>query len=252
MRAPILLWTMQRTGGTTLANLLHYLRGEGECFHEPFNLDRVHGGITARWNAERNAEKLLVSLGEALGSRPVVKHCFENASIEPEMNDALLRVSTRLGYRHVVLHRRDEMGRILSRELAIATDAWGKMEAGAIYAELRSGVRKLPEIDVEGCIHHIRYCHARRREVERMFRQASAEAFVLDFETLYTSYERGRREIADLLEFAGIGGTAQGKELLIEDFLKNKGQDSAPMLTLFPNYETARLKLQEEISAIYV
>ena len=111
MSSPFLIWTMQRTGGTSLTELLMAMSE-----HEPFNWakkqPRQFWPITEAWNTHHDADALRGALDGLFAERFLIKHCYELLSMS--FNLHLMQAAVGTPYRHVVLRRRDEPSRLVS------------------------------------------------------------------------------------------------------------------------------------------
>lgn len=224
---------MRRTGGTTLAGSLEILSEHPKIAHEPFNPDRMFGHITNTWFAERDDARLERDIRQALAKRPVIKHCYELRTLE--LNDRLMKVSTDLGYRHIILDRRAEDDRILSLELAQATDAWGGPDARAIYAEIMSGVRVPRPIDIDSAVAHMEHCLDRRRSLLEILHRHGQAPFVVYFEDVFSDPAKGRDLLRRLVEFVGLSpADYPGYDALVDEALLTRGQNSAQIRQFVP------------------
>lgn len=246
MSAPHIIWTMQRTGGTTLAGLLSTLSDFPGVEHEPFNHERLYGWVVRNWQTHRDTDDLTADITKALEKRPVIKHCYE--LLPPALNQTLLRVSTELGYLHIILDRRAEVKRILSLELAKQTGAWGGKEAREIFAEIKDGTRTLAPMDIEAALQHLEACQQRRRDLVALFQDAGIDPFVVYFEDVYSDFEAGSVLVRALIDFLEIDIKAQDKfEKMVEDALRHKGQNSARVMDAIPNIEETRAALWDRV-----
>lgn len=242
MSAPYIIWTMQRTGGTTLAALFAGLSEYQGIQHEPFNPERVLHWIHQNWLESRDPDKLRADLAKGLANTPLIKHCYE--LMPPELNRALMEVSSSLGYRHIILDRRAEPKRILSLELAKLTGAWGKQEAGKIYRSIEAGDVQLEAMDQARAMHHMAVCQSKRRELSDLLDSLSQTAFVIYFEDVYTDPEAGRRRIRDLVDFLEIKVDAlDDYETRVNDALLKRGQNSSRIMESVPNIDEVRAAL---------
>lgn len=243
MSAPFLIWTLRRTGGTTLTTLLTALSDHPGTEHEPFNPDRHFGAVTRHWRAQQDAARLRADIEAALAPRPVIKHCYE--IMPPALNRTLMEVSTERGYRHVILDRRDEADRVLSLELAKITGAWGSEAATRIYAEIEAGTGTLAPLDIEGAVAHLRYCHKRRGEIRDLLVASGQRPHVIYFEDVYRDPQAGRAQVGAVLEFLGIDPADHPDyEARLTEALLTRGQNSARIMSAVPNIEAARAALE--------
>jgi len=240
---PYVIWTMRRTGGTTLASLLATLSEHSGIQHEPFNSDRMFGHIPAAFAQTGDAEQLRSDLRQCLAKSPLIKHCYE---LMPEaFNAAFLEVSTALGYRHIVLDRRSETDRIVSLELAHLTGAWGGDAAQKIYPAIEAGEVSLEPINVTRALKEMQLCNIRRKELAQMTAATDPAPFVVYFEDVYSDPQEGRGLIARLLAFLDIPpGGHKDYETLLSDALLKRGQNSARILQAVPNVQKDLAQLE--------
>lgn len=249
MSFPYIIWTLRRTGGTTLTALVNGLSEHPTVQHEPLNEERVFGHISKSWRLDQDQNQLTQQLQEALAKRPLIKHCFE--LVAPEVNQTLADVATELGYRHVYLDRRDEVGRILSLELAKLTGVWGKEGSFKIYNEMEAGKLTLDPFDTASAVVHLRYCHQRRAEVQARLQETADTYHEVYFEDVYTDFDQGRETVGQLLDFLGIDvSTVPDYTAQLTNALKRRGQNSARVMDLVPNIDETRAALQSNLSAL--
>src|SRR5579863_9787871 len=105
MSHPFIIWTMQRTGGTSLTDLLLEMSEHKAAEHEPFNRDRQFGAVTIAWAQTKDEEALRRALADLLAQRHLIKHTYELRDMQ--LNLALMEAAAR-DYRHIFLFRRDE------------------------------------------------------------------------------------------------------------------------------------------------
>lgn len=244
MSHPYIIWTMQRTGGTTLAALLATLSEHPGVEHEPFNAERLFGKVTTNWQQAKDTHRLRADIEAVLEPRPVIKHCYE--LLPPAVNQSLMQVASAKDYRHIILDRRAETDRILSLELAKLTGAWGGHEAIDIYDAIERGEVELKPINVEQALQHMSICQQRRRAVSEQFQSLGETPFVVYFEDVYSDPKSGRQLILELLEFLQIDpNTHPEYEQLVHEALLHKGQNSAGIMDAVPNLDKVRQQLDQ-------
>lgn len=246
LSAPFIIWTFRRTGGTTFASLMMDLSEHPRTNHEPFNWDRCFGAVSKNWFETRDDARLVAELDAVLADKPLIKHCHE---LHPDgFNDALFVAAERHGYRQLVLDRRDEVGRILSLELAKMTGVWGKRGAAERYERIERGEELLPPIDIAAALKHMRLCHARRLALKARLPRARHPVRVVLFEELYGPIAQGRAQMRSILQDYGL---IEGHDPVkiceqITAALRSRGQNSARMLRFVPNIDEARAALAAE------
>jgi len=256
---PFVIWTFRRTGGTTLTDLMMDLSEHPRIDQEPFNWDRCLGHVSRHWYDTHDAARLEADLDAVLADKPLIKHCHE---LHPDaFNDALFAAAHRHGYRQLVLDRRDEVGRMLSLELAQMTGAWGKHGSTKRYDRVERGEDVLPPIDIAAALGHMRLCQARRHALRARIDayvpggtdgtgEAAAVTVVL-FEDIYACpIEEGRPRVRVLLQDLGLTrNDPAGVRQRITHALRWQGQGSARILPFVPNLDAARDALAAEVAS---
>ena len=239
MSYPFMIWTMHRSGGTSLIRLLMEMSEHKSAEPEPFNWGRSRtrqfAYVTMAWRKNKDKAAFAAALAEIFAQRYVIKHCYQMFSVE--FNRGLMEAAAKTEYRHVFLRRRDELARIVSQFVAEATGGWHPEMALRIYKNVREGRRKLPPIPVDEAV--ARFVSTRRRtdEVLRSMQEFDAPCLEVYHEDLYHGVRETR--IARLYQvFDFLGFTAQMVEqhgALIEEKLFNRGQDTPSIARFVPN-----------------
>lgn len=239
MSFPYIIWTMQRTGGTTLAALFANLSEHPRVQHEPFNQERAYGRVLNKWNAHRDPDQLRADIRDVLQPRPVIKHCHE--LLPAPLNAALMAVSSELGYRHIVLERRAEVDRVLSLEMAKTNGVWGKAEAWRVHQEFVDGTTEPQPLNIARALSHMQMCQDRKVALAELFAAHGQTPYTMVFEDIYTDPAVGRRAIHELVKFLKIDVTPhKDYAQQVNEALLQKGQNSARIAAFIPNYEQAR------------
>lgn len=242
MSDPYIIWTMRRTGGTTLATLLSLLSEYPRIQHEPFNGERKLGHVYKAFVETGDVKQLRAALRESLVDRPVIKHCYE--LMDHAFNKALMQITTELEYRHIVLDRRNETDRIISLELARLTGAWGGDVAQKIYPAIETGDVVLERMNMDHAMYQMRLCHTRRKELVAMTKRSNPPPFVVYFEDVYSDPVQGRALIGRLLAYLGIRPEDHDEyETLLEDALLRRGQNTSRITQAVPDFETDKARL---------
>ena len=249
MSYPFFIWTMQRTGGTALTELLTQISEHPSAEHEPFNWRGNHprqfGAVTRGWNETHDNAAALAAMAEIFAQRPLIKHCYE---LHPmPFNRLLMQATAQTDYRHIVLLRRDELARLVSRFVAQATGTWFRDYAGKVFEELASGRRQLNPIPVDKVVEHYRHCRQATNAVRQRLPEFGIEPYVVHYEDLYVGESGPRLEnLAALLrhlEFPPQAMTEYGAA--IDDRIFNAGQDIATIGRFLPNFERVTAALAE-------
>ena len=249
MSKPILIWTFRRTGGTTLATLLTELSEHPTVDQEPFNWDRCFGSIAKDWYDYKRPDHLQAGLSQVLADHPVIKHCYELHA--DSFNAALFHAARTAGYRQMILDRRDEVGRILSLELAKLSGAWGKMGAAERYHQIATGEVVLEPIDLKAALAQIELCHSRRVALRALIQNSGEPVREVCFEDIYSDMKRGRALIHEILQDFELDRTGDvALEQQIRNALKHHGQNSGRMLSYVPNLAEARQCFEAAVAAL--
>lgn len=231
---------MRRTGGTTLATLLGTLSEYAHIEHEPFNWGRVFGHVFRDFKASGDKAQLRRDLAACLADRPLIKHCYE-LRLDP-FNEALMEVTTALGYRHIILDRRNEIDRIMSLELAEITGAWGSDEAKKIYPRIEAGTMTLPPVDVEKVMTEVLLCRDKRLMLTKLL--ANADPFIVYYEDIYSDPDAGRALIRGIMEYLGIDPAAHPTyDKHVDDALLLRGQNSMRIMDAVPNLNQIKAEM---------
>ncbi len=242
--APFIVWTLRRTGGTTLNNLLLDASPFTVGLHEPFNHDREFGWVSKAYGETENLDELRQNVGSVLDAFPLFKTAFEMQAIA--INKTILLEATARGYRHIILDRKAEVDRLLSLELARVTGGWGKLDAERIYSEYTSGSATMDSFDIEWLVDHLAYCRKMRLSLQQIMIEAGVTPKVVYFEDIYLNHAAGRAIIDDLVAFVGLQpDEIEGYAQTVSDALTYMGQNSARMMDLVPNITVARDRLNE-------
>ena len=148
MENPFIIITSQRTGGTTLNRNLNQISSFNSARQdEPFNTNRIYGGITKSFIKNGNTRNNWRAICSCMAQRENLKHCFENVPLT--LTSSLIEASLASGHIHIFLYRKCNTSRILSFEYARRTGIWGPKKSKSIGQVL--GAFDLP-LDVEWLI----------------------------------------------------------------------------------------------------
>lgn len=237
---PVLLLTLRRTGGTTLANFLSGLTDQWAMAHEPFNRGRKFGEITRQYDANGDHAALRADIAGALQDRPGIKHCIDN--LPYAVTAALIAEAEAAGYAFLVLTRKDIVARQMSLMIAQATGAWGKRSAQEIYPEIRAGDRPVKPIDLKDVrkqtVHEITITG--RLLLALRYQQIPHEWVV--YEEFYAP-DRPVESRAQALA-ARLGHSIGADHPSLQAFTRSSSQKSASISDLIPNADEARAMIE--------
>jgi hypothetical protein len=147
LQFPWIIWGRQRSGSISLFSALCSVSEFTPAEIEPFDFgpigDRQFTDV-GKHMAPADRDR---ALREICDRRLLIKHCYENLSID--FNHALAEISTRAGYRHIHLVRRDEFARLVSKGIAEQHGTWGGHEwTRERYKSYAATGKNLPPLDV--------------------------------------------------------------------------------------------------------
>lgn len=179
---PVVVWTLQRTGGTSLASALTKLFPNPTIEHEPFNKGRIWSRLLA--GDSPCEEQVRSALPSLLAERPLIKHCCELHPLW--VSRALLDTTVRVGYKHVILIRFSEEDRMKSLIFATKTSIYGRESRLHLNdSDILSTLRQSRSPDVDGEVRRSRESVAAIRKVKLLLTGKGIEHFVVGFEDLY-------------------------------------------------------------------
>lgn len=228
---PYLILTLRRTGGTSLMSLMGQLSSFPALQHEPLNKRRIWGEITRDFLANRDVGAMMAGLSKGLEPRPNIKHCFE--MVPAEITHALIKLCEERGYRIFTLLRRDDVSRLRSLFLAMATGAWGDMQAAEIYPKILSGEHLLEPVDLKQVRHSYGHDQQRLKQMRALIARDGICVEDLVFEDLYARDGAIGVRVCQVLRSLGIDLTADDPR--ITAFASATGQGSAKVFDFLPN-----------------
>lgn len=244
----IIIWTLQRSGGTNFANRLSRYCS-GKIHHEPFNKQRAFGHVTREWMAAPKGPardtRLLASMNDVLAPAPCVKHCVEMVPLE--ISHALAEAVADREYRHLLLYRRSIVDRLMSLYFARQTGIWGPASVAQADKELLEGT--LPEVRVDELIEHEHKCIRNLSDCEATLQSLNIPCFTLCFEDIYDrdNPDTARDILIDVLSFMGIELDETEFETWFESMRSSGEQGTRARYATAPGYERL-VKRAEEIT----
>ena len=235
MSHPFIIWTMQRTGGTSLTELLMAMSEHKSADHEPFNRDRQFGAVTIAWSEAKDEAALRHALAGILAERYLIKHTYELRDMT--INLALMEAAGR-SYRHVFLYRRDELARLVSKFVAQAHGTWFTGDyASRVYSRIQEGERKLGPLPVAKVVAAYRRGRAMTEEILASFGDLDLAPFSLAYEDLYHGEREPRlARLGELFEFLGFSPEAVERHRAnVEEKIFGEGQNTRAIAPHVPN-----------------
>ena len=247
MSYPFLIWAMQRTGGTPLTELLTQISEHPSAEHEPFNWrgnkPREFASVTRTWHETQNVAAASAALSEILSQCYLIKHCYE---LHPmSFNSLLMKAAAETDYRHVLLLRRDETARLISKFAAQKTGAWFRDYAATVVADLASGKRRLDPLPVEQIVERYNHCRKMTAAIRQRMQELGVMPHLVYYEDLYGGDREARLGHLDsLLGFLGFDAqTVAEHRGLIDDKIFNSGEDIPSVARFAPNIAEVRAAL---------
>ena len=250
MSRPFFIWTMRRTGGTSLASMLMEMSEYNGVQHEPFNLDRKYGYVIKEFRDNRDDDRLTNKLDNIFDSYPLIKHCYE--LFGTEFNDLILKsIGKKEPYRHLFLKREDEVSRIMSLYLAFQSEVWG-VESTSKYQSIINGEKKLEPFPIDNMKKHLFWCNRITEHIKCKLTENGNEYIEISFEDIYDGdrEERLRRldKLFDYLEFDQ--DIRDNFSDVIEEKIFNSSQKSKSVIELVPNYEETKEVLSSTLEKL--
>lgn len=239
MSYPFIIWTMQRTGGTSLTNLVMEMSEHPGAEHEPFNWakkkPRQFWPITEAWSSSKDVNALVNSLTDVFQQQFLIKHCYELHSMP--FNLHVMTAAAKTNYRHVLLLRRDESSRLISKFIAELQGTWFKDYAKKIFDEVSQGQRKLEPLPVERVLAHYNHCRNATATICSTLAKQGVDHFEVCYEDLYIG-DHGPRlaKTRALLEFLGFAPEEiEANDEKINTTLFHSGQNTSAVASFVPN-----------------
>ena len=233
--SPWILLTLRRTGGTSLTAFLQSISRFSGVQHEPFNPDRQFGWITRGFRKSDDLAWLDEQVGSVLASRPNIKHCLDIA--RPQVTRALIERGHALGYRFLLLTRRDEVARLTSLFLALSTGAWGAKQARKIYPQIIEGALKAAPIDLSTVETQVKTDFYLLGRTLTYLRNRQIEHDWMVFEEIYETPAIAREKARQIA--ATLGLTIQAGDPRLSVFGEAQRQDSVRIGQYVGNYDKA-------------
>jgi hypothetical protein len=225
---PFIIWTLQRTGSTNLLRILMYLSSyrtaESEGF-DPESPERQFAWVPG-------AQYRTHALRRITRQRWNIKHVVDRLPME--FNAALARETTRAGYSHIVLDRRDAAARMASLTIAERHGTWDPTERTArVLNAIGSG-----EIEIEMNAEHLARRQIRAQamldEIRNVLRAAGAIWREVAFEDLYVGL--GSERISTFAAVARHVGVHWERDTdRIVRLLEQGGQNTGAALAAIPD-----------------
>jgi len=250
MSKPFFIWTMRRTGGTSLTDLLMKMSEHQVVEHEPFNLDRVFGYITQAYKKQsvnEDTSEVSFSLDRLFMSKPLIKHCYEIT--DSNFNKILINSLKDTDYKHIFLLRRDEVSRMLSLFLAYQTNVWGKHGSEERYNMIKSGEKVLKPFDMEHVREEEETAILKTKMIQKFLNEENIFYKIVYFEDFFTGKKDIRlNNLNDLFYYLEFDKKiVKEYKNLIEQTIFNKSQKSSSILEYVPNHKEAKSMLENFI-----
>jgi hypothetical protein len=241
---PFIVWTLQRTGGTSLTELLMAMSEHKSADHEPFNWrhhkPRQFGHIARNWVETKDDAALDTALTEIFAARFLIKHCYELHGTL--FSSRLVRAAARTNYRHVLLLRRDELSRLVSKYIAEANGTWFKDYAAKVYTRILARERAIAPLPIGSLVKHFTHCRRVTAQLRELFYLFNVDTREIYYEDLYLGDRAARlSQLNDLFEFIGFTPeTIAAHQPDIEEKIFTSGQNTADVMPFVPNLEKVR------------
>jgi methyltransferase family protein len=246
---PFIIWTMQRTGGTSLAELLMAMSEHKSADHEPFNWrrhkPRQFGHIAQHWAETKDEVELKRALSAIFADRYLIKHCYELHGTP--FNSRLVEMAARTDYCHILLLRRDELSRLLSKFIAEAHGTWFKDYAAQVFGGVLAKERTIRPLPADRMVRHFSYCQEVTEQTRELLDRFNLEVKDIHYEDLYLGEQANRQShLSSLFDFIGFAPeTIERHRAEIEEKIFDSGQKTTDVLPFVPNLEQVKQVLAE-------
>jgi hypothetical protein len=244
---PFFIWTIQRTGGTSLTELLMKMSEHKAVEHEPFNWryhkPRQFGAVARNWVETQDLPTLQAALHAIFSEHYLIKHCYELHGTP--LNVQILRAAAKTNYRHILLLRRDELSRLASKFIAEANGTWFKDYADQVYAGIASQKRKLQPLPVGEVVATYEHCRRTTDRIREVLNRLDANRREIWYEDIFTGDRETRlANLHELFHFLGFTpGTIAAHQDDIEEKIFRSGQNTGDILQFVPNLAEVRQAL---------
>jgi len=177
---PFVIWTLQRSGGTNLANYLDSVSANEKLQDEAFNRVREYGYLTKNWKDTKDSEALMKGMQEVCALNRNVKHCVER--VPWAVSNALLESSVGAGFNHLFLYRQDPVKRLLSMEYAERTRSWGPKR---VLPEGQDADAFVEPLNTAQLIEHEEKANIKLNKVWSKLGKLDANRVAISYEELY-------------------------------------------------------------------
>lgn len=202
---PLLIWTLQRTGGTNLSNFLNRKSAQQKLQDEPFNGRRECGYLTKNFKETKDQAALLAGMREVCSEQRNIKHCVER--VPWAISDALISASIETGYLHMFLYRQNPFGRLLSMEYAERTRSWGPSK---VLKDGQDAEAFVEPLDVDALWEHEAKANERLNKIWRKIIKQGGKPFAVSFEEIYAADVDSTSEtIKRIAELVGLPTDAE-------------------------------------------
>ncbi len=246
---PFFIWTVQRTGGTSLAELLMEMSEHKAAEHEPFNWrvnkPRQFAAVARNWAESKDPATLQSALTAILDERYLIKHCYELHGTP--LNVKILQAAAKTDYRHILLLRRDELSRLVSKYIAEANGTWFKDYAAQVYAGIAAGKRKLQPLPVDEIVATYEHVHRTTDRIREVLGQLDVDRREVWYEDIYTGDRETRMQhLNALFQFLDFSPeTIAAHQADIEKKIFAGGQNTGNILQFVPNLDAVRAALAQ-------
>lgn len=245
MEKPIIIWTLRRTGGTSLANLLFTSSNFKTIQHEPFNQERVWGDVSKELTNQLSKptdEITKYDLGHLRERIAIycnlkrnIKHTIDNTPFL--VTKYLLEVSQEVDYRHIVLLRKNQFRRILS--LIIAQQTTWKLghTPDVAFSKVINGELEMQEISFKSIAQIFNSAINMIGRLYEELHQNNIEYHRVYFEDLYSDKLDEQERIQNTTKILDYLNIEQYDPNLLEQKIFKSSHNTQTVYKYIPNYD---------------
>jgi hypothetical protein len=240
---------MQRTGGTALTDMLFTMSEHKKTDHEPFHWGRPprqFWPIISAWRETEDPDQLNFALDDVFSNGYLIKHTYELN--EHELNEYIMYAAARANYKHIMLLRRDEYSRLMSKFIAESQGTWFHDYAKQVFDEVTAGTRDLSALPIDKMVEHYRFCRSATTLMRDSLISLGKPFKEIYYEDIYSGPDETRlSNTYDLLDFIGFtADDISNHKSLIESTIFRGGQNSRNLISFLPNMREVNSALAAE------
>lgn len=238
MAKPFIVFTLRRTGGTSLMGFMKRISPYHSLEDEPFNKNRSLGYIANLFSQDPpyedgpdpNLRKGKAEVRRLLKSKVNFKHCIDVVPFG--LTKYIASQAIRNDYRIFVLTRDHHENRLRSLVVALHFNIWGPDQSKTRTADIVDQKGAIAPVSIEELERQIKSDFSRFGLFLMHLNQMDIEYTWLSFEKLYKNRDELREHSKIIANHLEIPLT---KDEAFSEFFSNRRQNTSHLLDLIPN-----------------